>query len=37
MAPGQETNGDFYGNVFDLQQSNGMLRLLIRVVSMRRF
>ena len=25
MAPGRETNGDIYGNVFDLQQNNGML------------
>ena len=37
MAPGQETNGDIYGNVFDLQQNKGMLRVLIRIASMRRF
>ena len=34
MASGQEPNGDIYGNVFDLQQNNGMLRVL---TSMRRF
>ena len=33
MAPGQEANGDNYGNVFDLQQNNGMLRVLIRTTS----
>ena len=35
MAPGQETNGDIYGNVFDLQQNNGMLCVLIRITLMR--
>ena len=31
MAQGQETNGDIYGNIFDLEQNNGMLRVLIRI------
>ena len=31
MEPGQETNGDIYGNVFDLQQNHAMLRVLIRM------
>ena len=38
MAPGQEANGDNLRKVFDLQKTNGMLRVLIRIAaSMRRF
>ena len=37
MAPGREANGDNYGNVFDFQQNNGMLHVLIRIALMRRF
>ena len=37
MAPGQETNGYIFGNVFDLQQNNGMLHVLIRITSLRQF
>ena len=37
MAPGQEENGDNLLNVFDLQQNNGMLRVVIRIASMSRF
>ena len=40
MARGHEANGDnlfFFGNVFDLIHNNGMLRVLIRIASMRRF
>ena len=34
MAPGQEANGDNLWKCFDLQQNNGMLRVLIRIASM---
>ena len=34
MAPGQETNGNIYGNVFDLQQNDGMLHVFIRIASL---
>ena len=37
MAPGQEANGDNLWKCFDLQQNNGMLRVLIRIASMMRF
>ena len=36
MAGDQEANGDTEFFV-DLQQNNGMLRVLIRIASMRRF
>ena len=37
MAPDQEANGDNLVYLFDLLQSNGMLSVLIRIASMRRF
>ena len=37
MAPGYEANGDNIGNLFDLLHNNGMLSVLIRIASMRRF
>ena len=37
MAPGQVANGDNYGNLFDLLRNDGMLCVLIRIASMRRF
>ena len=37
MAPGQEANDDNLGNIFDLLYNNGMMCVLIRLASMRRF
>ena len=37
MTPGQEANDDNLGIFFDLLDNNGMLRVLIRIASMRRF
>ena len=34
MVPGQEANGNNLGNSFDLD-NNGMLRILIRIASLR--
>ena len=35
--PGQEANGDNLGSIFDLLYNCGMLSVLIRIASMRRF
>ena len=35
MTPGQETNGDNLGKFFDPLYNNGMLGVLIRIISMR--
>ena len=37
MAPRQEANGDNLGKSFGLLLDNGMLCVLVRVTSMRRF
>ena len=37
MAPGQEANSDYLGNLFDFLHKNCMLSVLIRIASMRRF
>ena len=37
VTQGQEANGDNVGNVFDLRDNNGMLCVLIRIASSRRF
>ena len=37
IAPGHETNSDNLESLLDLLYNNGMLSLLIRIASMRRF
>ena len=37
MAPGQKANGDNLGSLLDLLYITGMLSVLIRIASMRRF
>ena len=37
MAPGQEANNDNLGKSFRFLQNNCMLRVLIRIASMRQF
>ena len=37
MASGQEANGDNLRNLFDFLHTNGMLSVLIRIATMRRF
>ena len=37
MTPGQEANDGNLGIFFDLLDDNGMLSVLIRITSMRRF